>query len=60
MSILNDQEIPIGLGMALSQNLNAMQVFAAMETSARKRIIQRSRCAGSKEEMQAIVEDLLK
>lgn len=60
MSILNDNEIPIGLGMALSQNLDAMQVFASMDESARNRIIQYSRHAQSKNDMQNIVNNLLK
>ncbi|WMI81862.1 hypothetical protein [Anaerotignum sp. MB30-C6] len=59
MSILNDKEIPIGLGMALSQNLDAMRVFASMDEGARKRIIERSHQAQSKNDMQSIVSDLL-
>jgi len=60
MSILNDKEIPIGLGMALSQNLDAMQVFASMDEVARNRVIERSHRAQSKNDMQNIITDLLK
>lgn len=60
MSILNDKEIPIGLGMALSQNLDAMKVFASMDEKARHRIIERSHHAQSKNEMQSIVTDLIR
>lgn len=60
MSILNDKEIPIGLGMALSQNLDAMQVFSSMDESSRNDIIERSHHAQSKNDMQNIVTDLLK
>lgn len=60
MSILNDKEIPIGLGMALSQNLDAMQVFASMDEGARNSVIQRSHHAQSKNDMKNIVSDLLK
>ncbi|KXL51859.1 hypothetical protein CLNEO_27160 [Anaerotignum neopropionicum] len=60
MSILNDKEIPIGLGMALSQNLDAMQAFASLEKGARNHVIERSHHAQSKNDMQNIVNDLLK
>lgn len=60
MSILNDKEIPIGLGMALAQNLDAMQVFASLDKGSRNRIIQRSHQAQSKNDMLNIVDDLLK
>ncbi|WP_313524592.1 hypothetical protein [Anaerotignum sp.] len=60
MSILNDKKIPIGLGMALSQNLDAMQVFATMDEGSRNRVIERSHHAQSKNDMQSIVSDLLR
>ncbi len=60
MSILNDKEIPIGLGMALAQNLDAMEVFASLDKGARNHVIQRSQHAQSKNDMLIIVDDLLK
>lgn len=60
MSVLNDKEIPIGLGMALAQNIDAMQVFASMDEGTRNRVIERSHYAHSKNDMQNIVNDLLR
>lgn len=60
MSILNNNEIPIGLGMALAKNLNAMQIFASLDDVSRDSVIQRSHLANSKQDMESIVSDLLK
>ncbi|NCC15590.1 MAG: hypothetical protein EOM28_04475 [Clostridia bacterium] len=60
MSILNDKEIPIGLGMALAQNMDAMQAFASMDERNRSHVIERSHHAQSKNDMQSIVNDLLR
>ncbi|MDD3394891.1 MAG: hypothetical protein PHG19_09665 [Anaerotignum sp.] len=60
MSILNDKEIPIGLGMALAQNMDAMQAFASMDERTRSHVIERSHHAQSKNDMQSIVNDLLR
>ncbi len=60
MSLLNDKEIPIGLGMALAQNLDAMKVFSSLDEVSRNHIISRSHHAQSKEDMNEIVSDLLK
>ena len=60
MNILNNDEIPIGLGMALAKNLNAMQVFASLDDVSRNSVIQRSHLANSKKDMESIVNDLVK
>lgn len=60
MSILNNKEIPIGLGMALSQNMDAMRVFASMDEGGRNHVIKRSQQAASKNDMKNIVDELLK
>ena len=60
MNILNNDEIPIGLGMALARNLNAMQVFASLDGASRENVIQRSHLANSKQDMESIVNDLIK
>ncbi|MDO4540211.1 MAG: hypothetical protein Q4B48_03775 [Syntrophomonadaceae bacterium] len=59
MSILDDKEIPIGLGMALAQNLNALDVFSTLDETARDRVIARSRNVKSKEQIQTIIDELL-
>lgn len=58
MSILNDREIPTGLGMALAQDLDAMKVFASLNDSARQQVIDRSRHAKSRQDMVQIVSEL--
>ena len=35
MSLLNNDEIPLGLGMALAQNMDAMRVFSSLSESSR-------------------------
>lgn len=60
MNILNNDEIPIGLGMALAKNINAMQAFASLDDVSRNNVIQRSHSANSKQDMESIVNDLLK
>jgi len=58
MSIYNDQELPIGFGMALARNLDAMRVFTSMDEVSKQSTIERSRHANSKQEMDAIVSEL--
>ena len=58
MSILNDNEIPQGLGMALAENLGAMNRFCNMTESERQDIINQSRNVGSKQEMRNLVSGL--
>lgn len=56
---VNGSDMPMGLGMALAQNLNAMNRFATMSTVEQQAIIAHTHSIGSKEEMQAYVESLL-
>jgi|GEM_PF-313240 len=58
MSIYNDQEIPVGLGMALAQNLDAMEVFNSMDDGSRQNVIERARHVKSKQEMESMVYEL--
>lgn len=58
MNILNNDEIPVGLSMAFAENLRAMERFSNMDDEKRQEIIQRARCAGSKQEMRSIVAGL--
>lgn len=52
-------EMPLGLGMALAQNLNAMNRFATLSPAEQKAIIAHTQSIGSKEEMAAYVQSLL-
>ena len=58
MSILNNDEIPVGLSMALAENLHAMERFRNMAEPERQEFINRSRNVGSKQEMRSLVADL--
>lgn len=58
MSYLNDDAVPIGFGMALAQNINAMQSFSGMTEAEKEEILNRARDAKSKEEMESLVESL--
>lgn len=58
MSLLNNDEIPLGLGMALAQNMDAMRVFSTMNESSRQHVIDRSRQVNSKQEMKNLVAGL--
>ena len=57
-SLLNDDSIPIGLGMALAQNLDALAAFSALSGEQKQRLIERTHGVHSKQEMQALVEVL--
>lgn len=51
-------QIPLGLGMALAQNLDAMNRFAALDDAAKQRIVEHTHQIGSKREMRAYVDSL--
>jgi len=50
--------MPIGLGMALAQNMPAMERFALLPKEEQQRIIAATHGIGSREEMQAYVGSL--
>lgn len=58
MNILNNDELPLGLSMALAENLHAMQKFSNMTEDEQRAFINRSRNAESKQEMRELVSDL--
>lgn len=58
MSVLNNDEIPVGLSMALAENLRAMERFSNMNDQERQEFISRSRSVGSKQEMRSLVSGL--
>ena len=51
-------EIPMGLGMALAQNLNAMNRFASLPEEKRREIIAHTHEIQSKKERRAYVDSL--
>ncbi|MGN0394816.1 MAG: hypothetical protein ACI4EF_05590 [Coprococcus sp.] len=58
MNILNNDEIPVGLSMALAENLHAMERFGKMTEAERNEVIRRSKNVGSKQEMRSLVSGL--
>ena len=58
MSILNDGAIPLGFGMALSQNLTALNHYSSMTEAQKEELLNRARDAKSKSEMTALVDEL--
>lgn len=54
----NSGEIPLGLGMALAQNPQAMKVYAEMNKTAQQEILARAHQVSSKREMQRLVAEL--
>ena len=54
------QKIPIGLGMALAQNEAALNAFARMTKEEKQAIWKQARNAHSEQEMQNIVNSIVK
>ncbi len=51
-------DVPLGLGMALAQNVDAMRVFGGLKPSQQQYIIEKTRSISSKKEMQSFVDGL--
>ena len=55
---VNGPEIPMGLGMALAENLNAMEYFASLSPAQQQAVIERTHQIRSKQEMRSLVQSL--
>lgn len=55
---INCGELPLGLGMALSRNIPAMERFSKMQAAEKKAFIEGCKKVDSKEEMQNYVDSL--
>lgn len=53
-------KVPIGFGMALAQNVDAMNIYAAMGEDEKKAILNRAHNAKSEKEMQNIINSLMR
>lgn len=51
-------DLPMGFGMALMQNENAMRRFASMSDDEQKSVLSQTHAIQSKKEMQAFVDHL--
>lgn len=52
--------LPMGLGMALAQNPEAMNRFAALSEEEKRQVIQHTHEIGSKKEMRSYVDSLFR
>ena len=52
-------EMPLGFGMALAQNVNAMDYFASLPEQKQQEIIARTHGVQSKQEMRKLVRDMM-
>lgn len=55
---IDNTEIPMGLSMALAQNLNALNRFASFDKETQRQIIEHTHQIHSKEEMQQYVSSI--
>ncbi len=51
-------ELPLGFGMALAMNPDAMKAFSSLTETGQKQYLERARAVKSKEEMEALVQSL--
>lgn len=58
MDVLSDNELPMGLSMALARNTEALDRFASMTPEQQQRIIDRTHTVESKAEMQQLVRQI--
>ncbi len=54
-----EKEVPMGIGMALAENMPAMYQFAKLDDQTRERFIHEAEHINSTEEMRAYVNSLL-
>lgn len=55
---LDNSKIPMGLGMALAQNINAMKAFTNMSEERQQAVLNHTHQINSKNEMRSFVEDI--
>ncbi len=58
MSILHDESIPVGFGMGLAMNLDAMDHFSRLSEAEKEELLNRARDARSKHDMDCIIDEL--
>ncbi len=55
----NYEDLPVGFGMALSQNVYAMEYFAALSKQKQRAIIEQAKYVSSSSEMHNFVNSLI-
>ena len=56
---MDSLELPLGFGMALTQNEQAMQAFEAMTEGQKRAVIEKTHTVSSRREMQQLVSGLV-
>ena len=57
-NVTNNNEIPLGLGMAFAQNMPALEYFSALNTQQKQSVIDRAHNVHSKQEMRELVRQM--
>ncbi len=55
---MDEKGIPLGFGMALSQNQKALEKFSLLDEAAKNDYINKARGVSSKSEMRSLAEDI--
>ncbi len=58
-NLVNGPGVPLGFGMALAQNPDAMDVFSGLTPAQREQVLEKSRRVRSKAEMRSYVDSLV-
>lgn len=57
-NLLSDKKIPVGLGMALAENMQSLQIFAGMSNAMQQEVINRTHEMNSSADMKQFVSSL--
>ena len=57
---MDSLELPLGFGMALAQNEQAMQAFEAMTDTQKRAVIEKTHNVSSRKQMQQLVSGLVR
>ena len=57
-NVFDGIEMPMGLGMALAQNMSALDIFSNMDASQKQAVIDQTHQINSKNEMHEFVRDI--
>ncbi len=58
MGIFHDDSIPVGFGMGLALNMDAMDRFSHLSEAQKEELLNRARDAKSKPEMQRVIDSI--
>ena len=57
-SVVDGNDIPLGMGMAFAENLSALTKFASLTPAEQRKMIERAHSVTSKQEMQELVNSI--